>query len=203
MFLNRRYGFLLVVSLIHFFYNDMNAQTSNFATSPLHSKDGVFSHHHQDMNSPLEINCFVAPTTDGDVVFCYQLTNVSKENIFVFDSPRMPYVIMQENGALLVLHGVNAPDPEVDYNVVEIPITQAVTPGSTISFKVNLNPLFLRDHFGKSPQPTHVTGSITVSCRVAWGNSPIEPHERHKLSLPSLLSWQKMAEGNSVEVMFP
>ena len=71
----------------------------------------------------------VTTTIDGASLHV-RIENDSDATVHIFDSARMPYFIL-DDADLLVLFGVNAPDPEVDYFMVEIPTTRPLDPGES------------------------------------------------------------------------
>src|SRR4030095_4394006 len=50
----------------------------------------------------------------------YAIKNTGAQPVHLLDGARMPYLLRAKDGALLVLHGVNAPEPGEDYHMVEI-----------------------------------------------------------------------------------
>lgn len=152
---------------------------------------------------PLEISCSSMINDVGQPLVRYQLKNISETTIHIFDSPRMPYLLRQEDGSLLVLQGVNPPDPDIDYYAIEIPVTRPVQPGEVVIYEVSLMPLYLKDHYETQRTPTELNGFVTVRCQVGWGERPILASERHKMSINSLLEWQHITEAEPIEVTFP
>ena len=152
---------------------------------------------------PIQVICSSITNDAGQPSVRYQIENISDSTIYIFDSPRMPYVLLQEDGWLVVLHGVNPPDPEIDYYGIEIPTTKPVEPGEIVSYEVNFVPLYLKDHYETQRTPTELHGSVTVRCQVGWGETPILASERHKISINSLLEWQHITEGEPIEVNLP
>ena len=128
-----------------------------------------------------------------------RIENRSDRTVHVFDSERMPYFIRDDAG-LLVLYGVNPPDPDVDYYSVEIPITRPLEPGATIEHDVSFDPLFLRDHYETETSPTSLSGTVSVRCEVGWGETPIELAERHLYSIESVIAWQRLAAAPAVQI---
>jgi hypothetical protein len=130
-----------------------------------------------------------------------RIENRSESTVHILDSERLPYFISDDDG-LLVLYGVNPPDPDTDYYGVEIPTTRPLEPGETVEYEVSLDPLFLRDHYETEMEPTTLGGTVTVRCEVGWGDTPIVPAERHLYSIESVLAWQKLASAPPVQVEF-
>ncbi|WP_157162519.1 hypothetical protein [Cylindrospermum stagnale] len=128
---------------------------------------------------------------------------MSNATIHVFDSQRMPYLILQDDGSLLVLHGVNPPDSEVDYYGIEIPITRSVEPGEVVSYQVKLTPLYLVDHYERHRTPTDLHGVVVVHCLLGWGETPILVSERQKKSVNFLLNWQHLVNADPIQVNLP
>lgn len=102
---------------------------------------------------------------------------------------------------MLVLHGVHAPDPEVDYTFIEIPLTQPLAPGAAWQASVPLSPLILADHYQKSRTAPVLKGAVTIHFHLAWGSTPILPADRAHLSVEQLLAWQNWAIAETFEVM--
>lgn len=152
---------------------------------------------------PIQVVCSSILNEEGQPSVRYQIENISDSTIHIFDSPRMPYLLQQEDGSLIVLHGVNPPDPDIDYYGIEIPITQPVEPGEVVSYEVSLQPLYLKDHYETQREPTELHGSVTVHCQVGWGGTPILASERHKKSINFLLDWQNITEAEPTEVNLP
>ena len=154
-------------------------------------------------NAPLQVSCSSIINDSGQASVRYQIKNVADSTIHIFDSPRMPYLLLQEDKSLLVLHGVNPPDPDIDYYMIEIPITRPVKPGEVVSYEVSLVPLYLRDHYQKQSKPTELHGSLTIHCQVGWGETPILESERHTKSINTLLDWQHMTKAEAIQVNLP
>jgi hypothetical protein len=152
---------------------------------------------------PLKVICLITAETPGHTSLYYQIKNVSTALVHVFDSPRMPYIFIQEDGSLLVLHGVHPPDPDLDYYGIEIPITRPLPPGEVMECKVSLTPLYLKNHYEEEREPADLHGQVIVHCNVGWGERPILISERHTLSIEMLLAWQHIAHAEAVRVYLP
>ena len=156
---------------------------------------------------PLRISCTPSTGEAGELTVRVVIENVSDGTLHIFDSPRMPY-LLEEDGDLVILYGVNPPDPNVDYFVIEIPPTQALAPGERVEDTVSLRPLHLGDHYGlprerNSPVTRH--GAITVHCAVGWGDTPIlpAPEEQDVRNINELLAWQQLSRAEPIQVEFP
>jgi hypothetical protein len=134
----------------------------------------------------------VGCTQSGPAALRVRIENDGDATVHVLDGERMPYLIRDADG-LLVLFGVNPPDPEVDYYGIEIPTTRPLEPGATIEHDVSLDPLYLRDHYETAREPTPLTRPVTVRCEVGYGDTPILASERHLYSIESVIAWQKLA----------
>lgn len=134
----------------------------------------------------------VACTPTGAARLRVRIENDGDATVHLLDSPRMPYFIRDETG-LLVLFGVNPPDPEVDYYGIEIPTTRPLEAGAAIEHDVSLDPLYLRDHYETEREPTPLARPLTVRCEVGYGDTPILESERHLYSIESVIAWQKLA----------
>lgn len=153
------------------------------------------------MENPLQIS--LSLDTEGDSIFLnYTIKNNSGQTVHIFDSDRMPYRIREADGSLTVLYGVNAPDPDIDYNFIEIPLTQPMAAGEEIEGVVSLRPLFLGDHYGKQNQATTLTGKVTLHFQAAWGKTPILKANRVNMSINTLLTWQQLSPVVSIEGSF-
>ncbi len=155
------------------------------------------------VTQPLQVSCSSTQDANGEVTLHYQIKNMSNATVHVFDSQRMPYLIMQDDKSLLVLHGVNPPDPEVDYYSIEIPITRPVEPEEVVSYQVRLTPLYVSDHYERHTTPTNLHGLVAVHCQVGWGETPILISEQHKKSINFLLNWQHLAKAEQIQVKLP
>jgi hypothetical protein len=133
----------------------------------------------------------------------YAIKNTGAQPVHLLDGARMPYLLRAKDGALLVLHGVNAPEPGEDYHMVEIPKTRALAPGESFERSVALVPLRLRDHFEADREPTALHGAVTLRCQAGWGETPIGDAEKKKLSIEKLLKWQKLAESAPLSITLP
>jgi hypothetical protein len=126
-----------------------------------------------------------------------RIENDADATVHVLAGERMPYLIRDDEG-LLVLFGVNPPDPDVDYYMVEIPTTRPLEPGGTIEHEVSLDPLYLGDHYETEREPASLERPVTVRCEVGYGDTPILESERHLYSIESVLTWQKLASAPPV-----
>jgi hypothetical protein len=142
---------------------------------------------------PVTVEC----TPSGEAVDV-RVTNRSDATVHLLDGERMPYLLRAEGGGLLVLFGVNPPDPDLDYLGIEIPPTRPLEPGSELRHHVALRPLVLRDHYSREREPLPLHGEVTVRCEVGWGESAITPHAT---SITGLLEWQRLARSQPVEVV--
>lgn len=154
-------------------------------------------------NQPLQLSCSYTQQTNSELILNYQIKNVSNKAMHIFDNQNMPYLILQEDGSLLVLHGVNPPEPNTEYPFIEIPITRSIEPGEIVSHQVKLKPLYLADHYKMDRTPTDLHRSVTVYCQVAWSETPILASQRHKTSINSLLKWQKFISSQPIHINFP
>jgi hypothetical protein len=133
------------------------------------------------------------------VDFC----NGMPETIHVIDSPRLPYFILREDGSLLILFGVNPPDPDIDYGMIEIPLTRPLPPGESVSWQVDLVDFHLKDHYQAAWEPAELHGPVPVVVQVGWGATAIDPKVRSRTNINTLLDWQNLTECAAGEVVFP
>jgi hypothetical protein len=148
------------------------------------------------MSESLRVTC---AALDKQRVRC-QIHNAGKSAVHLLENARMPYFI-KEGDSLVILRGVNAPDPDMDYAFIEIPTTVPLAPGATRVDDIQLVPLFLRDHYQSEKTPAAMHGRVTIRFRVGWGETPIV--EAHKLSIKDLLAWQHLAEAPPITVDLP
>ncbi|MGB3716166.1 MAG: hypothetical protein WA996_17210 [Candidatus Promineifilaceae bacterium] len=125
------------------------------------------------------------------------------EVIHLFDSPRLPYFILREDGSLLILFGVNPPDPDIDYSMIEIPLTRPLPPGESVAWQVDLVDFHLKDHYQAAWEPAELHGPTPVAVQVGWGLTAIEPEDRSRTNINTLLEWQNLAECTAGEFVFP
>ncbi|MBN1919827.1 MAG: hypothetical protein JW892_01170 [Anaerolineae bacterium] len=158
-------------------------------------------------DDPLRVSC--APAIgDGDaLVVSVIIENVSDDTLYLFDISRMPY-LLEEGSDLLILYGVNPPDPNVDYFFIEIPTTKALPPGARVEGEIGLTPLRLGDHYSLPRERNSVVmrhGAVTVQCAVGWGYTPIlSPHEEQSVqNITQLLEWQHLSQAEAIQVQFP
>ncbi len=157
---------------------------------------------------PLRVRCMPSTGDAGEITVHVSIENVSDDTLYLFDSPRMPYLLEEEDGDLVILYGVNPPDPNLDYYMIEIPPTQALPPGEWMEDEIRLTPLRLGDHYSlprerNSPVSRH--GAVTVRCEVGWGKTPIlpAPEEQDVHNINDLLAWQELSRAEPIQVKFP
>lgn len=131
-----------------------------------------------------------------------RLVNGSDLEVHLFDGPRMPYLIREEDGMLLVLYGVNPPDPELDYFGIEIPLTKPLPAGESVEHEVRLSPLHLHDHYEADRAATELHGTVTVLCEVGWLERPITAEARDRWSITTLIEEQQLARAEAAHVEF-
>lgn len=158
-------------------------------------------------DDPLRVSCTSAISDDGALAVRVVIENASDDTLYLFDSNRMPY-LLEENGNLLILYGVNPPEPNVDYFMIEIPTIKALPPGERVEDTVSLTPLRLGDHYSLPRERNPVVtrhGAVTVQCAVGWGYTPIlPPHEEQSVqNITQLLEWQRLSQAEAIQVQFP
>lgn len=155
---------------------------------------------------PIRVTCMPL-TAAGVLAVRLVVENASDANLHIFDSWRMPY-LLEEDGDLLILYGVNPPDPNVEYYMIEIPATKPLLPGERVELEVSLTPLRLGDHYSlpheRNPAVTR-RGAVTVQCEVGWGYMPIfsRQEEQNVRNINHLIEWQQISRAAPVEVQFP
>ena len=156
---------------------------------------------------PIRVSCEPTQGEGGALALSVVIENVSDGTLHIFDSGRMPY-LLEEGDDLVILYGVNPPDPNTDYIAIEIPPTKALPPGERVEDTVSLTPLRLGDHYGlprERNSPVTRQGAVTVRCEVGWGETPIlpAPEEQAVRNINDLLAWQELSRSEPVEVQFP
>ena len=109
-------------------------------------------------NQQIDLTCVIDRDQPDRPSLSIELFNGLSETIHIFDSPRMPYFILQDDGTLLILHGVHAPNPEIDYGMIEIPLTRPLQPGASVSWQIDLVPLNLKNHYEAEREPADIHG---------------------------------------------
>ncbi len=143
----------------------------------------------------------------GEVTVRVIIENVSDSALHIFDSWRMPY-LLEQDGDLLILYGVDPPDPNMNYFMIEIPATKILPPGEQVEIQVGLTPLCLGNHYSlpreRNPAVTK-HGAVIVHCEVGWGRTPIlsSPEEQNVLNINQLMAWQEISRAEPVQVQFP
>lgn len=133
----------------------------------------------------------------------WTIENRGDDTVHVLSSERMPYLLPGPDSMLYLLQGVNPPDPMKDYHMIEIPTTVALKPGSSINGTRALLPLRFRDHYGDLDADTSISGEVGLRFQVGWGKTPILASERHKININIVLSWQTLAESETVHITLP
>jgi len=150
-----------------------------------------------------EIQCSAKPAEDGRVVVRYEIHNAGAEPIHLIDSKRLPYQVA-DGETLAILHGVNPPDPDRLYNMIEIPLTRPLAPGERLAGEQVLPVQVLRDHYGEQPTPAALLhGTLHVRCDVGWGTTPITAASRRGMSIQQLLAWQQITRFGPFAVALP
>jgi hypothetical protein len=166
------------------------------------SQTGAMNHK-DDMNtSSVAIDVSVTGDASPALVVRCVAKNVSSQPVHVFDSSRMPY-LLDDNGTLVVLHGVSPPPDDRELNLIEIPTTRTLAAGDSFAFTAALVPLRLRGHYGDSPPAPARHGAATVVCRVGFGATPIDAGARAHTTITALLAWQALASSRPVVVQLP
>ena len=156
----------------------------------------------------LTLDCIPSIQEHGKVIVTMKIKNVSHTTLHIFDNTRMPYLLQQDDDSLLILYGVNPPDPLKNYFMIEIPITKPIQAGETIEEEVSLTPLYFGDHYGlnrHSNTPKQRYGPTTIQCQVGWGHTPILSHKKEKdvTNINALLEWQQLTSTDLFEIDFP
>lgn len=124
-----------------------------------------------------------------------QATNTGARPVYVFDCDSMPY-LLQEGAGLLVLHGMHEPPPEADYWGIEIPATRPLEPGDVLHAAVDLDPLWVRSHYGAGDPFRGLASPTRVRTAVGWGATPLDAAALASMSLQMVCrDWQHLAPG--------
>jgi hypothetical protein len=170
-------------------------------STPEVSRPGDSSPSGKDRLMARQIQCSAQPTSDGRVIVQFEIRNAGAEPIHVIDSKRLPYQIA-DGSTLVILYGIDPPDPDRLYNLIEIPLTRPLAPGERITGEQVLPVKMLRDHYGEQPAPDAlVGGTIQVRCDVGWGSTPITASSRRGMSIQQLLAWQQTASSAPFNVV--
>ena len=153
---------------------------------------------------PPEIHCAAARTDEGVVIIRYHIRNAGTATIHILDGRRMPYQIARDPNTLIVLQGVNPPDPPgALYELPEIPLTRPLASGEVFTGEVALPTKMLRDHHtGLRPTPpTLLHGTIHIRCEAGWGATPITAREH--MTMSELFAWQQLTGYGPFDVVLP
>jgi hypothetical protein len=129
-----------------------------------------------------------------------RIRNRSDAPVHLLDGPRMPYLLRPSGDEIVVLFGVNPPDPDLDYLGIEIPLTRPLAPGEEVRHHATVSPLQLRDHYSTERTAVELHGPVTVRAEVGWGETPITEHDARRISITSLLEWQRLASSEPVRL---
>jgi hypothetical protein len=147
------------------------------------------------MNHKISLSC-TASTTDGVVTVRLEAVNQSSMPVHVLSSKRLPYV-MFEQGRAIVLYGVNDPDPDLDYYHIEIPPSRPLAPGETLIAEAQVVPLVPHHHYESKTAPVALPAELEVTCKLAYGDTPIDPT---KMAINALLAWQHWVAAPTLRV---
>lgn len=152
-------------------------------------------------SEPFEVSCTAEQEPGGRTVVHYQVRNIGRNPVYVADSSRMPYEVVRDD-VLVVLHGVNAPEPGRIYEIYTLPKIKAVMPGEIVRGEAELGKAMLRDHFHLEPAPTKfLHGKIRVACAIGWGATPIARPDRTPFA--GYMTWQHITKVEPFEVVLP
>lgn len=151
---------------------------------------------------PPELRCTAARTDDGQSVIRYEIRNVGSETIYIPNGRHMPYVFTRDPGTLVIMQGVNRPEPNVIYEMRQIALTRPLAPAGVLTGEVALPPKTLRDHFDAHPvPPTLQHGAIQVRCEAGWGTTAIT--KRDQMSIHEFYTWQSTVSAGPFLVVLP
>lgn len=157
-------------------------------------------------SAPPDVTCTLA-SAGQPLAVQVRIHNPSDRTLHLPTTPRMPY-LLEDSGELVILYGINPPDPNTNYPFIEMPVTRPLEPGASIEETVSLLPLQLGDHYNLPRQRNPVTekhGPTPFRCRVGWGETPILPRKEEKQirNIHQLLAWQQLTDSASLTVPFP
>ena len=168
---------------------------------PLGNRDRESASEVATRSEPLGVRCSAERSGDGRIVVRYQARNLSRSTIYIPDERRMPYEVMRD-GVLVVLQGVNVPDPKIMYEMYKVPRVTPLKPGEAFQGEVELGQLVLLDHYGGGPSPAEfMHGRIRVACSVGWGATPIP--EPLRMPFDEFMKWQHVTNSEPFEVVLP
>jgi hypothetical protein len=149
-----------------------------------------------------EIRCTAARADDGQSVIRYEIRNVGSETIYIPSGRHMPYVLARDPDTLVIMQGVNRPDPNAIYEMPQIALTRPLAPAGALAGEVALPPKMLRDHFDAHPTPPRLLhGAIQVRCEAGWGTTAIT--KRDQMSIHDFYTWQSMVGAGPFQVVLP
>jgi len=150
-----------------------------------------------------EIHCAASPTQDRRIVVHYEIRNVSAESIHIVDNHRVPYQIARDLNTLVILHGINRPEPTVLYEM-EVPLTRPLLPGEVVTGELMWPTTGMRDHYRGRVTPANLLhGTIQVRCEVGWWVKPITEADSVSKSLLELLASQHVVGYGPFDVTLP
>jgi hypothetical protein len=156
-----------------------------------------------ESSAALSVTCRIARQDDNEVYIAVEAVNRRDHEIHIIDSDKLPYLLREPDGTVLALYGVNAPDPELDYYGIDIPLTRPLGPGGRFESEFRLIPLVLRDHYSFSSKATPVQGTLRLVCRLAYGRTAIDQARRNNMAINALMEWQQWVEAPALEVPVP
>lgn len=156
----------------------------------------------RDAAPPPEVRCHPTTTSDGRIVVRYEIRNLGTETIHLFGERRMPYQLARDERTLVILHGLNIPDPDTIYAISTIPPTRPLTPGGIVTGEAVLGQKVLRNHFDGQLAPQSLQhGTIHVRCDVGWGLTPIT--EGKRMTMDEFIRWQRLTTYGPIDVVLP
>jgi hypothetical protein len=151
---------------------------------------------------PLAVTLSASGSGTDALTVHWTIENTGDSTLHILKNARMPYVLPMDS-SLLLLHGVHPPDPDKDYNIIEIPTTVPLASKGRLEGRVVLVPLRFHDHYGEEQPGEEWHGEVTVRFQVGWGKTPISDGERHRYNIQSMLDWQNLAGSEAVVVSLP
>jgi hypothetical protein len=111
-------------------------------------------------------------------------------------------VLARDPHTLVIMQGVNRPDPNTIYEMLPIALTRPLAPGEVLTREVALPPKMLRDQFDVYPTPPSLLhGAIQIVCEAGWGTTAIT--NRDQMSIRDFYMWQSMVTVEPFLVTLP
>ena len=132
----------------------------------------------------------------------YEVTNSSKQAVYLIASRRMPYVMVGRSPAVELHFDVESPGNTLVY-LVEIPDFVTLSAGQTYRKRLRVAyPLLPSDHYHYPGPPAPTGKSFSVEVIQGYGLTPFDMSGT-KEHLNELLKWQNTIRSNTAAVRIP